>query len=76
MRLESESPEIQRVIRKYGKGFESIYFDGKADGMVDGIFKSRIAIAKNFLCDGFDDEVISRNTSLSIDKIREIKRNL
>jgi hypothetical protein len=71
VRLGSESPEIQRVIRKYGKGFESIYFDGKTDG----IFENKIFVARNFLIDGFDGEVISRNTGLSIDEIREIKRN-
>lgn len=72
LRLESENPEIQRVINKYGKGFESIYFDGTADGIIKG----KIFVARNLLIDGFDEEVISRNTGFSIDKIREIKRKL
>lgn len=72
LRLESESPEIQRVINKYGQGFESIYFDGKADGRFDGI----TAVARNLLVEGFDEEVISRSTGLSIDQVRELKRKL
>ena len=66
--LESENPEIQRVIEKYGQGFDIIYFDGKAD--------ERIAIARNLLKDGFDEEVISRNTGLTINQVKELKRKL
>ncbi len=68
LRLESENPEIQRVIEKYGQGFDIIYFEGKAD--------EKIAIARNLLKDGFDEEVISRNTGLSINQIKELKRKL
>lgn len=88
VRLESESPEIQRVIKKYGRGFESIYFDGKADGIAEvraerkakaiaeGRFEGITTVARNLLVEGFDEEVISHCTGLSIDQIRELKRKL
>ena len=80
LRLESESPEIQRVIKKYGQGFESIYFDGKSDGIAEGIAEGRFdgitAVARNLLVEGFDEEVISRSTGLTIDQIRDLKRKL
>ena len=65
-------PEVERVIEKYGEGFDTIYFDGRADGIDDG----KLQVARNFLRDGFDEEVVSRNTGISIDKIRNLKREL
>lgn len=35
VKTETENPEINRIIEKYGQGFHSIYFDGKADGYVE-----------------------------------------
>ena len=68
----NKNPEVERIIKKYGQGFDSIYFDGKADGIND----TKIEVAKNLLNDGFDVEIISRNTGLSIDKIKNLKREL
>ena len=32
LKTETKNPEVDRVIEKYGIGFDVIYFDGKADG--------------------------------------------
>ena len=68
LKTQTKNSEVQRIIDKYGEGFDVIYFDGKADGKVD--------VARNLLKDGFDEEVISRNTGLSLDQIKNIKRKL
>ena len=72
----NKNPEVERIIKKYGQGFDSIYFDGKADGFQEGCNDTKIEVAKNLLNDGFDVEIISRNTGLSIDKIKNLKREL
>ena len=72
----TKNPEVERIIEKYGEGFDSIYFDGKADGFTEGIDDGKLQVARNFLRDGFDEEVVSRNTGLSIDKIKNLKREL
>ena len=64
----TKNPEVERIVEKYGEGFDSIYFDGKADG--------KLQVARNLLVDGFDEEVVSRNTGFSIDKIKNLKRKL
>lgn len=73
-------PEVERVIEKYGEGFDTIYFDGRADGFDEGINKGiddgKLQVARNLLRDGFDEEVVSRNTGIFIDKIKNIKREL
>ena len=61
-------PEVERIIEKYREGFDTIYFDGNAD--------AKLQIARNLLKDGFDVEVVSRNTGISIDKIKKLKREL
>ena len=68
LKTQTNNSEVQRIIDKYGEGFDVIYFDGKADGKVE--------VARNLLKDGFDEEVISRNTGLSLDQIKNIKRKL
>ena len=72
----TKNPEVERIIEKYGEGFDSIYFDGKADGFSEGIDEGKLQVARNFLDDGFDEEVVSRNTGISIDKIKNLKREL
>ena len=68
----NKNPEVERIIKKYGQGFDSIYFDGKADGIND----TKIEVAKNFLANGINIELISECTGLSIDKIKNLKREL
>lgn len=78
------SPEVARVIEKYGEGFHLIYFDGKEDGRNQGIAEGRdlgiaeakLEDARNFLVEGIDEEVISRCTGISIEEIRELKKKL
>ena len=65
--LQTKNPEVERIIQKYGEGFDTIYFDGKADG--------KLEIARNLLNDGFDEKVISRNTGIPLDKLKEIKKD-
>ena len=69
---QTKNSEVERIIKKYGQGFDTIYFDGKADGIIE----NKIDNAKNLLKDGFDEEVISRNIGLSLDQIKNIKRKL
>ena len=69
---QTKNSEVERIIKKYGQGFDTIYFDGKADGIIE----TKIDNAKNLLKEGFDEEVISRNIGLSIDQIKNIKRKL
>ena len=64
----TSDPEVSRIVEKYGKGFDIIFFDGKAEG--------KLEVAKNLLVEGFDEEFISRNTGISIDDVRELKRKL
>lgn len=68
----TKNAEVERIIKKYGQGFDSIYFDGKADGIYD----TKIEVARNLLNEGLSIDVIARNTGLSIDKIKKLKREL
>ena len=65
-------PEVERVIEKYGEGFDTIYFDGRADGIDEG----KLQVARNFLKKGVNAELISECTGISIDKIKNLKREL
>ena len=69
--LQTKNPEVERIIQKYGEGFDTIYFDGKADGKLE----NKLEIARNLLNDGFDEKVISRNTGIPLDKLNEIKKD-
>ena len=68
----TKNSEVERIVEKYGQGFDSIYFDGKADGIVE----SKLEIARNFLRDGFDVDVVVRNTGLSLNEIKSLKEEL
>ena len=76
----TKNAEVERIIEKYGQGFDSIYFDGKADGFqegkIEGCNDTKIEVAKNFLANGINIELISECTGLSIDKIKNLKREL
>ena len=80
----TKNAEVERIIEKYGQGFDSIYFDGKADGYQeghnegfnDGCDETKLEIARNLLNYGLSIDVIARNTCLSIDKIKKLKREL
>ena len=72
LKTQTRNPEVQRIIEKYGEGFDTIYFDGKADGKIEG----KLDIVKKGLSDGIDEGIISRLTGFSIDQIKDIKRKL
>ena len=72
LKTQTNKSEVQRIIDKYGEGFDVIYFDGKADGIIENKFE----VARNLLKEGVEEEFISRNTGLSIDQIKNIKRKL
>lgn len=60
------------IIKKYGQGFDVIYFDGKSDGFAD----AKIETITNGLNMGVNEEIISQMTGFSIEQIKEIKRKL
>ena len=60
------------IIKEYGRGFGLIYDDGKLEGQKDATIK----IAKNLLKNGFSEEIVSTNTGLPINEIKNIKRKL
>ena len=72
LQTQTQNPEVARIIEKYGLGFDTIYFDGKADGIRD----AKIEDARNLLADGFDEDAVSRCIGLSMDEIRKLKRKL
>ena len=80
LQTQTKNHKVERIIEEYGKGFDVIYFGGKADGYdegkLDGKLEGKLDVAINLLKDGFDEEVISSNTGISIDKLKELKRKL
>ena len=53
-KIRSKNPKINRILEKYGPGFNEIYKDGYVDGRV----KEKLDIAKNFLREGVDEQLI------------------
>ena len=76
LKTQTRNPEVQRIIEKYGEGFDTIYFDGKADGKIEEKAEAKLDIVKKGLSDGIDEGIISRLTGFSIDQIKDIKRKL
>ncbi len=68
LKTEVKNPKILHILDEWGPGFDEIYLDGVTDG--------KIETARNLLADGFDEEFVSHYIGLSIDQIREIKREL
>ena len=68
LKTEVKNPKIIRILDEWGLGFDEIYLDGVTDGKIED--------ARNLLADGFDEEFVSHYIGLSIDQIREIKREL
>ena len=52
------------------------YDDGKADGLEEGAKAEKIEIAKYFLKDGIPIEVISKNTGLSVEELKELEKEV
>jgi len=52
-------------------------YDGAVEwGIELGRDERSVEIAKNFLSDGFPDEVVSRNTGLDLETVRQLKAEL
>ena len=49
---------------------------GYDDGKEDGAKAKEIEIAKNFLKDGIPIEVISKNTGLSVEELKELEKEV
>ena len=50
--------------------------DGKTEGLEEGAKTERIAIAKNLLKDGIPIEVVSKNTGLSVEELKELEKEV
>ena len=48
------------------------YDDGKVEGLEEGKKQEQITIAKNFLKDGIPIEVVSKNTGLNIEELKNL----
>ncbi len=64
--LEKRKQEVLNMGKQQGKA------EGKAEGKIEGIEEEKIEIAKNLLSLSIDEEIISKSTGLSIEKIVEI----
>ena len=49
---------------------------GYDDGKEDGARAEKLSIAKNFLKDGIPIEVISKNTGLSVEELKELEKEV
>ena len=56
------------------KEINSARLDGYDAGKVEGLREGKISIAKNFLKDGISIEVISKNTGLSVEELKELNK--
>lgn len=67
-----KNSEAERILKKYGPGFDLIYFDGK----IDGINETRIEIAKNCIKNGMDIEATSKCTGLPLDQVKTLQNEI
>ncbi len=80
----ARNPETERVIEKYGIGFDVIYFAGKEDGFAEGysegysegFAEGRFEVVGNFIAKGVDLNIISECMDISVKELEEIKRKL
>ena len=49
---------------------------GKTEGIELGRDERSVEIAKNFLSDGFPDEIVSKNTGLDLETVRQLRAEL
>lgn len=66
-----KNSEAERILKKYGPGFDLIYFDGK----IDGINETRIEIA-NCIKNGMDIEATSKCTGLPLDQVKTLQNEI
>ncbi len=51
------------------------FADGKAEGKAEGRAEERYDIIRNMMKNGADDETINKLTKISIEEIREVRKN-
>ena len=84
LNIETKRAKYKNSDPEYGDLFAEIYSDGIIDGRIDGritgiadgIIKGKLEVAENLLKNGVDEEIISLNTGLPLDEIKNIKRKL
>ncbi|WP_296882525.1 hypothetical protein [uncultured Methanobrevibacter sp.] len=59
--------EVKCIIKKYGQGFDAIYFDKKAEGFEN----AKLDVAKNLISEELDLELISLNTGISVKELKK-----
>ena len=52
------------------------YDDGKAEGLEAGAKEKGIEIAKNFLKNGISIDLVSESTGLSVEELKELKKEV
>ena len=57
-------------------GYDDGYDDGKAEGLEAGAKEKGIEIAKNFLKNGISIDLVSESTGLSVEELKELKKEV
>ena len=57
-------------------GYDDGYDDGKAEGLEAGAKAEKISIAKNFLKNGISIDLVSESTGLSVEELKELKKEV
>ena len=68
LNIETKRAKYKNSDPEYGDLFAELY----SDGVIDGILE----VTENLLKNGVDEEIISLNTGLPLDEIKNIKRKL
>lgn len=71
-----KNSEAERILKKYGPGFDLIYFDGKIDGIIEGRNNTKIEIAKNCIKNGMDIETTSECTGLPLNQVKTLQKEI
>ena len=73
-------PKAVELLEKYGPGIDTLYIDGKTEGLEEGLVKGEsngtIKVAKKLIAKGCDDIFISECTNLTIHEIKKLKKEL
>ena len=57
-------------------GYDDGYDDGKAEGLEAGAKAEKISIAKNLLKNGISIDLVSESTGLSVEELKELKKEV
>jgi hypothetical protein len=67
-----KNPEVERIIEKYGQGFDVIYFAGRADARAE----LRQNCTRKLLAHGVDEKIISECLDIPIDELQKLKKEI